>query len=66
MSVNVSGPVPETVRPASAVLRELVALIASEPRSGEIVPFGGETMLLITTGGRLPMLGQVTVEPIEM
>ena len=42
------------------------ALTASTPRSSEIVPFGGATMLFTTTGGRLPMLGQVTVEVIAM
>ena len=40
--------------------------IASAPRSAATEPLGGETMLSATTGGRLPMLGQVTVEVILM
>jgi hypothetical protein len=40
--------------------------IARAPLFAEIEPFGGATMLALYTGGRLPMLGQVTLELILM
>ena len=39
---------------------------ASAPWSSLIEPLGGATVLWMRTGGREPMLGQVTVEVIWM
>ena len=64
--LNDAGPVPESVTPAIPTSCEFVTLIARAPLLGEIEPLGGETMLALTTGGRLPMLGQVTVDLILM
>ena len=52
--------------PAMPMSCESSTWIASEPLSAEIEPFGGATRVAATTGGRVPMLGQVTVELILM
>jgi hypothetical protein len=45
---------------------ESTTLIARVPLSADTEPLGGATMLWVTTGGRLPIVGQVTVEVVRM
>ena len=52
--------------PGMPTFCESSTAIAREPLFADIEPFGGATMLALLTGGRLPMLGQVTVELILM
>ena len=56
------GPVPLIDTPGIPFARESLTDASSEPLLGTTEPFGGETTLLTVTGGRVPMLAQVTVD----
>ena len=60
------GPLPDSPTPGMPWLPASSTWMARAPWSAATVPLGGETMLSLTTGGRLPMLGQLTVEVILM
>ena len=64
--LKLPAPLPASPMPATPMSCESTTWIASEPLSAEIDPFGGATRVAATTGGRVPMLDQVTVELILM
>ena len=64
--LKVPAPVPLSPTPSMPVLAALTIWIASDPLLAETDPFGGATRLWATTGSRLPIEGQVTVERISM
>jgi hypothetical protein len=64
--LNDPAPVPDSPTPGIPTFCASSIATARLPLLGETDPFGGATMLEAITGGRLPMLGQVTVELILM
>src|SRR5579862_3697862 len=67
-AVAVGPPLSDAVKPArpvTAVLPVLPVVFGVVALTTTAPPIGGVTTLWTTTGGRLPMLGHVTLEVIE-
>ena len=64
--LNDPAPLPLRPTPATPWFWPFWTETASAPAVSLIEPFGGATRLCTSAGGRLPMLGQLTVEVIRM